>query len=111
MFENCDLSIDEYYEIYGRGIRIAKEELICCECGDTIKIGDKYEKAVGKYEGCCWNTHITCMPCSRIWDDLFGGQRLHNGLSESIEGCYEEDFLTKPPEYAGDASDWDDEET
>jgi len=55
---------------------IAKKEHECCECGRTIKIGEKYSYFVG-----CWNDYYyncgnqfgaykTCLECEKDWDEI-----------------------------------------
>lgn len=108
MFEKCDLPYDgDLAEHYGRGIRIAETKLQCYECGCDIEIGQKYEKTVAKWDG-RWDTISTCLICSKVWDDLFNGYKIHGGLTEYIYECYGEDFLTEPPESSGDPMDEED---
>jgi len=46
----------------------ARKEYFCIECGEVIKVGEKYQKIKGR---CCdsWGTYHTCLPCSRIVKD------------------------------------------
>ena len=48
----------------------AKRDYRCCECGQIILSGERYERAVGKWDGEI-DTFRTCLPCSRIRKDFF----------------------------------------
>lgn len=47
---------------------------ICCECGDTIEKGSRYEYIKGLWRNCdCtreWRTFHTCLDCSSVRDGL-----------------------------------------
>ena len=49
--------------------RKARKEHKCCECGEIIKVGEKYEYFSGCYDGKWW-VYKTCEVCSNIRDDL-----------------------------------------
>ena len=41
----------------------------CCECHDTIQIGEKYERLVGKCDGSL-QTYTTCLFCAEEYTRL-----------------------------------------
>ena len=66
----CDCQIDGYddydtNECYFENIRTAAKEHQCCECGEFIKKGEKYELVNIKKWG-RWYTEKTCIPCCEI---------------------------------------------
>jgi hypothetical protein len=74
----------------------ARKEHWCCECGDKIRKGEKYQLVKGKW-GDGWGTYHTCMTCSRIRNDycsyfgeLWGTIRDALG-EECVTGGVEED--------------------
>lgn len=85
---------------------VAKKEHECCECGKTIKIGEKYSYFVG-----CWNddgnqfgTYKTCSECEKDWNeilDIFHANREHEALrvfgslEEAVQDAFDAGFLTE----------------
>ncbi len=89
----------------------ARKEHECCECGETIKIGDKYWYFVG-----CWNdgyhddydnyfgAYKTCSQCEKDWDKIIAAHH-ENGeieachifglLREAVQEAFDEGFLTE----------------
>jgi len=70
----CGCLISEYYDedadFYDERNPRAKKEHICCECGETIKVGETYNKVTGKWDGnIC--SYKTCMPCANIRRDYY----------------------------------------
>lgn len=43
----------------------ARKQHQCCECGDTIRVGQQHEYAVGKWDG-IMDHYRTCDPCVEI---------------------------------------------
>lgn len=63
---SCACNIDyEPPEFFNDRIMRARKEHKCCECGEAICIGEKYEYITGKWDG-NFDTFKTCLPCSRI---------------------------------------------
>ncbi len=92
--QDCACSLDYGYhsEVYSRRWRTARKPNECCECGDPIKPGERYEYVWGKCEG-DWYTAVTCETCVKIWDDFFPMcVRLHGGLAEEFQECYGFDY-------------------
>lgn len=83
-------------------IHKARKEHRCCECGEVIRIGQRYERYAGKHEGefCSIDT---CLPCAEIADAFYCDGRLYGGglwesmsyvMSELTTSCF--DKLTTP---------------
>ena len=45
----------------------ARKEHFCCECDRTIRVGEKYERVSGKWDGALAEFK-TCLGCSRLRD-------------------------------------------
>jgi hypothetical protein len=57
----------------------------CCECGDAIAVGDRYERVTGKWDGRI-STFTTCLNCVDIAEQLScNGFRLHERLWEDLD--------------------------
>lgn len=56
----CDCG--EPAEFFDKAVRTAAKPHTCCECRRTIRPGETYEKAFGKWEGCPL-TFKTCDDC------------------------------------------------
>jgi len=59
----------EMPSIYSDTVRKARREHKCCECGQIIKIGDRYHLFKGCWEG-RWGEYKTCMECDEIKDEV-----------------------------------------
>lgn len=51
---------------YAASVVRARKQHKCCECRTEIKIGEKHEKATGKWEGKI-ATYRTCLKCKELW--------------------------------------------
>jgi len=71
--------------------RTARKEHICCECGDKIPPGARYEHIRGLWDG-HWMDFKTCTICERIRDDLCPG--MLGGLRQHILECLGLDYVT-----------------
>ena len=49
---------------------IARTTHKCCECGDTINPGERYQRVSGVWEG-EFDTFKTCFVCVKIREDFF----------------------------------------
>lgn len=47
----------------------ARKPYFCCECKNEIMPGERYEHVSGLWDG-EWAVYHTCLPCSRIREDL-----------------------------------------
>ena len=81
------IDVGDYATPYCQRYYTARKEHICCECGETINPGDKYEQVNGCWDG-DWFTFKTCSVCRRIRDDLFNCGYIHALLYEHIAEHY-----------------------
>jgi hypothetical protein len=58
-------SYDGSNEFYSESEPTARKVYTCCECGDAIAIGQRYNRASGKYDGTIFTEH-TCAVCTEI---------------------------------------------
>ena len=85
----CPLSgSDEYAEVSDIDVRTARKEHDCCECGDPIAPGVKYEHASLLFDG-RWTTYKTCLLCVEIRTHFACGngwlyEQLWNDLLENF---------------------------
>lgn len=71
---------------------LARRQHVCCECGCTIRPGETYESAVGKWDGLI-DRYKTCPACKELrqwWDAnrpcfcwCFGS--LHDDIGDDVE--------------------------
>lgn len=80
-------------------IRKARKPHFCCECGDAIKVGDRYEYIFGKWEGdlLAYRTCLACMEIrnafccdgwiyTQLWEDFqYSFDALTTGCFENLE--------------------------
>ncbi len=90
----CDCSCDSdcLNDIEDMRKPVARKQWDCCECGEPIEPGQRYQLYTILCEG-AWSKHRTCLPCARIRTDLctcwhFG--ELHTVIWE----CLGFDYLT-----------------
>ena len=88
---SCDINADTP-ELIEDTYPIARKPHICCECGEEIPIGAKYERTKGKWAG-DWSTYKTCMPCRAIRED-FCDCWIYEGLQEAIWECLGFNYVT-----------------
>lgn len=101
MYEACVcVNVDECADPYEQSTRTAKKKYACSECGDDIKIGDKYEYVRGRWNG-DWSTFRTCKTCVNVRRDLFQCGWTHGSMWEDIYYAFEEAI---PPEEEDDLS-------
>lgn len=86
----------------------ARKPQVCCECGDPIRPGDRYEFVSGCWDG-TWSSFRTCLVCHEIrtrfscegW--VYG--RLREATKEGMFPCWKEkgpfDWLAKVSNAAG----------
>ena len=56
--------------VFRTEVRTARKHHMCCECGETIEPGRKYEYVRGLWED-DWNEYKTCARCANIRSDFF----------------------------------------
>jgi hypothetical protein len=87
-------------EFYRAVIRTARHAHRCCECGEEIAPGRKYECVTGKWDGRL-DSFKTCARCVNVRTDFFKCGFLHGGLVESFFDCYDFDYREGiPPDFA-----------
>jgi len=69
---SCLIDADQYphtdiAEVSSERVVVARKSHECCECGDTIRPGDRYEVASGRWDG-EWSRFSTCLGCMRVRD-------------------------------------------
>lgn len=67
-FCSCDYDL-EPCEVWGESRPRARRRYVCCECGEAIEPGTRYQK-VTTLSGGYWDVWKTCSVCERIRDDL-----------------------------------------
>jgi len=65
----------EYPEFYNETHPIAHKEHVCCECRGTIRVGEKYAKCVGKFDGAVYSEsqHFACRDFAAKLNREYGG--------------------------------------
>lgn len=101
---SCDCSVDVDYGDRLAPVRIvtrtARVPHTCCECGEEIKPGKRYEHVRGMCVG-DWQDFKTCMPCVAIRDKHCPCGFYYGTLKETIQECLGFDY-TKLPDYGAD---------
>ena len=95
-------------EFYQTKIRCARKPHKCCECGETIQPGSRYEHTVGRWDGniSCFNTCLLCVEIrtkfscegwiyKAVWKQLQEGlfDRLTFGCLEGLSPAAREKVL------------------
>ena len=83
----CDY---EPFEFYKATEPLARKRWTCCECGEPIEPGERYERAATKYEG-QFECYQTCMPCTNIRRTFCAPYR---GLFETLWETLGTDYRT-----------------
>ena len=80
---------DNVPDFYDASIVKARKPHRCCECLREIELGERYERASGKWDG-DFETFATCGTCLDLIGTLGIKCRLHACLHEELaEGNYE----------------------
>jgi len=98
----CDVDHDPASVLEEKMVK-ARKEHECCECGETIKRGERYELVKGCWDG-SWGTYKTCEPCVRIRRDVCCNSWIYGELRETIWEAFDFDYVT------GKWNTWGDEE-
>lgn len=93
--DDCTCLVDYDYsdnlaEICTTTIRTARKSHQCCECGEAITPGDRYEHVRGKWEG-TFSTNSTCEGCLNIRTALCCTTWCYGKLFEDL---HDSDLLT-----------------
>jgi hypothetical protein len=96
---DCDCSCNDYDapSCVREVIRRARRPHTCCECGDTIEPGQRYEYVSGVWDGHP-DWHHTCLVCVAIREHYCPHGWLIGGLAEQIEECLGFDYREVPDE-------------
>lgn len=87
--------------------RRARKPHTCCECKQTIRVGETYQYFHGVFDGCPYSEHMcsTCREVGRAWFKYARAHRIEDEtpfgmLAECIcEGVKEQEWLAaNPPE-------------
>lgn len=71
------------HDVMVKGLRTARKEHTCCECGGTIAKGEVYEYTSGVWEG-QGSDFKTCMPDAELREDLFDLAHAQYGFNYGI---------------------------
>lgn len=88
MLMSCDCSVDDYDEpkvCTVRDVRARKQHW-CCECGRAIEPGEQYELVKGLWDE-RWETHKTCLGCTRIRKHFCSSGWIYTALAEQVADC------------------------
>lgn len=89
----CDLGHHaDWPDVIKVTVRRAKKEYRCCECGEAIQPGEKYEYVWGVWEG-KQSIYRTCDTCRRIRND-FCCSWIYGGLRDALRECLGFDYVT-----------------
>ena len=99
---SCDCSCTDYdsAKVYRSEIRKARKVHECCECGEDIERGQKYEYVAGCWDG-NWSDYRTCLPCVAIRTHYCKFGWLFGELDSTLRECVGVG-LTEVPEYDED---------
>lgn len=109
---NCDCSTDEGESVRCSRVTIrkARKPHQCCECGEPILPGQRYEDATGiDCDGEAYG-YSTCMTCKAIRDDYCPHGFMYSCLAETIQDCLGFDYRTLPNELEARRIDEEDAE-
>lgn len=97
MLISCDCSVDDYEAAKVCTVRMvrARKQHACGECRRTIETGEQYEVVKGLW-GDRWETHKTCLGCTRIRQHFCSGGWFYGALPELIEECIGFDYTADP---------------
>jgi hypothetical protein len=81
---NCSCHLDyDPCDVWDSQMVTARKSHVCCECGEEIAPGRRYERLRTLYKG-SWDTFKTCTSCLAVWDDLCDGDRIPTLLVETL---------------------------
>lgn len=71
----------------------ARQTYTCCECGEKIQVGERYQCVSGLWSN-GWMAFRTCLRCAKVRSD-YGGA-LFGDLREQILECSGIDYVRDP---------------
>lgn len=100
---DCSCGCEDYDspEFYREDNPVARKTYKCCECGGDIKPGQRYNKAVGKWDGRL-DIYRTCEPCNRIREHYCPGGFIFGELTDTIGNCLGFDYRDPEDEFYSD---------
>jgi hypothetical protein len=106
---DCSMEVDEFATLEHTTIRKARKGYHCCECGEPIVPGQKYEHTSSLFDG-SWSRHHTCLPCAAIRDRYCPYGFYYGELREHLSGssCLGMDYTKLPGEH--EAKDIDEQD-
>ena len=87
MFNCVCIDVDCQPEVFETSIIVARKEHRCCECGEVIKPGQRYERVKGLWDE-YWSTFKTCIPCATIRSDFMSCGWIYGRLWEELANIY-----------------------
>jgi len=75
--------------------RKARKPHKCCECGDTITKGQRYEHVSGLWDG-YWDRYDTCAICVAIRERYCPNGWIYGELATQIDECLDFDYREVP---------------
>ncbi len=73
----------------------ARKEHQCCECLDTIKKGERYQRIKGCWDG-NWDVFETCLFCAMLRKKYCPDGYVFESLADDIESCLGFDYREVP---------------
>lgn len=94
---SCDCSCTDYDRprVCEVTWRRAREPHTCCECGDEIPVGARYEYVSGCWDG-SWDSFKTCQICVAIREHYCPHGWLYGELAQQISECLDFDYREVP---------------
>lgn len=93
----CSVFDGDRPSVCHESIRRARREWRCCECGEPIVPGARYQEDRGVWEG-EWRVFRTCLACAAMRADLCSRGWVYGDLREAIGECLGIDPYEDPEE-------------
>jgi hypothetical protein len=107
---DCSVDCDEPCLVCCEVTRKARKEHRCCECRETIRVGQRYVEETGidyDHDPFCYRT---CLPCHAIRERYCPGGWCWGDLAQTIYDCLEFDYRKVPGADCADEAELIDEE-
>lgn len=82
----CSVPDGEMPSVCHESIRRARRGWRCCECGEQIAAGARYQEHRGVWDG-GWRAYRTCMACASMRADLCSCGWVYGRLREAVDEC------------------------